>query len=54
MLQLPKGYIWKHVKDFLKPCLESDALLYVEVFPKSSSGWARVKHSHNFHSLVGT
>lgn len=49
--QLPFNVSWQEVKDHVRQVCVVD---HVEIFPKSTSGWVRVKGFEHFKAAFGT
>lgn len=49
--QLPFNVSWQEVKDHVRQVCAVD---HVEIFPKSTSGWVRVKGFEHFRAAFGT
>ncbi len=50
-VQLPFSATWQQVKDFLRQVAPVE---HVEIFPRSTSGWIRVRGHDNFKAVFGT
>lgn len=48
--QLPFNASWQQLKDFVRQKCTVD---HVEIFPKSTSGWVRVRGLDNFNAAFG-
>lgn len=49
--QLPFNVSWQEVKDHVRQVCVVD---HVEIFPRSTSGWVRVKGIEHFKAAFGT